>query len=209
MLTSIIIAAFRKTRKKARDACLGEVIMRIIAGTMKGRKLKAPSGLELRPTSDKVKEALFNILASRIEGANLLDLYAGTGSIGIDALSRGAQSVVFVENNKRHFQFLKKNLASYPLEGRAETFATAAADFLRKARKSNRSFDIIFIDPPYQSKEIEKILPILQEGDMITTHGLVVIEHFHKKSLPETVGNLSFLKKYKYGETILSFYAKK
>ena len=183
--------------------------MRITAGTMRGRRLRAPSGLELRPTSDKVKEALFNILSSQIEGATLLDLYAGTGGIGIDALSRGAQNVVFVENNKRHLQYLKKNIASISFEGKAEIFATAATDFLRKAKKQMRSFDIIFVDPPYQSSEIEKILPMIQEGDMIVDQGLVVIEHFHKKTLPERVENLFSLKKYKYGETVLSFYAKK
>ena len=183
--------------------------MRIIAGTMKGRKLRAPSGLDLRPTSDKVKEALFNILSDQIEGATFLDLYAGTGSIGIDALSRGAPSVVFVENNKHHLQYLKENLASCSLEERAEVFATMASAFLTRAKKSNRSFDLIFIDPPYESKEVEKILPMLEEGDMITDHGMVVIEHFYKKTLPEKAGNLFFLKKYKYGETILSFYAKK
>lgn len=176
---------------------------------MKGRKLRVPSGLDLRPTSDKVKAALFNILSSQIAGATLLDLYAGTGSIGIDALSRGAQNVIFVENNPRHLQYLKKNLSACSFEGKVEIFATAASDFLKKSKRLHRSFDIIFIDPPYASKEVEKILPMLQEGDMITDHGMVVIEHFHKKTLPEKEGNLSFLKKYKYGETVLSFYAKK
>jgi 16S rRNA (guanine(966)-N(2))-methyltransferase RsmD len=183
--------------------------MRITAGTMRGRRLKVPSGLALRPTSDKVKEALFNILSSQIEGATLLDLYAGTGSIGIDALSRGARNVIFVEINKKHLQYLKANLASFHFGGQVEVFAADAVDFLRKAKKQKRSFDIIFMDPPYQSIEIEKILPMIQEGDMITDQGLVVIEHFHKKILPERVENLSFLKKYKYGETVLSFYGKK
>jgi 16S rRNA (guanine(966)-N(2))-methyltransferase RsmD len=183
--------------------------MRIIAGTLKGRKLSAPSGLGLRPTSDKVKESLFNILSGQIEGAAFLDLYAGTGSVGMDALSRGAQNVVFVENNMRHLQYLKKNLSSCSFEGKAEIFAVAASDFLKKVRRSTRLFDIIFIDPPYESGEVEKILPMLQEGDMMTDQGMVIIEHFHKKALPEKSGNLFLLKKYKYGETVLSFYAKK
>lgn len=183
--------------------------MRIIAGTLKGRRLNAPSGLGLRPTSDKVKEALFNIISNQIGGAAFLDLYAGTGSVGMDALSRGAQDVVFVENNKKHLQFLKKNVSSCTFEGRAEIFAVAASDFLKKVKRSTRLFDIIFIDPPYESSEVEKILPMLHEGDMITDQGMVIIEHFHKKTLPEKSGNLFLLKKYKYGETILSFYAKK
>lgn len=183
--------------------------MRITAGTMKGRKLKVPCGLDLRPTSDKVKEALFNILSNQIAGATLLDLYAGTGSIGIEALSRGAGNVIFIENNLRHLQYLKKNLALFSFEGKVEIFAIAASDFLKKSKKLHRSFDIIFVDPPYASNEVEKILPMLQEGDMITDQGMVIIEHFHKKALPEKEGNLFFLKKYKYGETVLSFYAKK
>src|SRR3569832_2330067 len=110
------------------------VIMRIIAGTLKGRRLSAPAGLDLRPTSDKVKEALFNILSDRIEGTAFLDLYAGTGSVGMDALSRGARNVVFVENNKRHLQYLKKNISSCSFEGSAEIFAVAASDFLKKVK---------------------------------------------------------------------------
>lgn len=183
--------------------------MRIIAGTLKGRRLTAPSGLDLRPTSDKVKEALFNILSDRIEGAAFLDLYAGTGSVGMDALSRGARNVVFVENNKRHLQYLKKNISSCSFEGKAEIFSVSASDFLKKVKRATRSFDFIFIDPPYASSEVEKILPMLWEGDMIMDRGMVIIEHFHKKTLPEESGNLFFLKKYKYGETVLSFYAKK
>src|SRR5581483_3882895 len=183
--------------------------MRIIAGTLKGRKLSAPAGLELRPTSDRVKEALFNIISNQIEGAAFLDLYAGTGSVGMDALSRGASEVVFVENNKRHLHYLKKNVSSCSFQGRAEIFNISALDFLKKVRRSTRLFDFIFIDPPYGSNEVEKILPMLQEGDMIRNQGMVIIEHFHKKTLPEKSGNLFFLKKYKYGETVLSFYAKK
>lgn len=180
--------------------------MRIISGSMRGRKLHAPPGLDVRPTSDKVKEALFNILSDRIEGASFLDLYAGTGSVGIEALSRGARAVVFVEKSKRHIGFLKKNLSLTSLEPRSIIFGMEATEFLRKKRAG--PFDFIFIDPPYEGEEIEKTLPLLGEGDMITDNSTVIIQHFHKKALPDQIGQLSFLKRYKYGETVLSFYGK-
>lgn len=180
--------------------------MRIISGSMKGRKLYAPSGLGVRPTSDKVKEALFNILSDRMEGAAFLDLFAGTGSVGIEALSRGAKEVVFVEKSKKHIGFLKKNLSLTTVEGRSAVFSMEADEFLKK--KKAGPFDFIFIDPPYEGKEIEKTLPLLVDGDMITDDGTVIIQHFHKKVLPDQIGQLVFLKRHKYGETVLSFYGK-
>lgn len=181
--------------------------MRIIAGTLKGRRLLAPSGLDIRPTSDKVKGALFNILSNRIEGASLVDLYAGTGSIGIEALSRGAREVIFVENNKRHLQYLKKNLNLAPIHGKAEIFTKPAFTFLKEPRKT--PVDFIFADPSYHTEELGKILPRLGEGDMIAEQGVLIVEHFHKKSVPEQIGKIVLLKQYKYGETLLSFYVKK
>jgi 16S rRNA (guanine(966)-N(2))-methyltransferase RsmD len=180
--------------------------MRIISGSHKGRKLHAPSGLNVRPTSDKVKEALFNILSDRIEGASFLDLYAGVGSVGIEALSRGAKEVVFVEKSKRHIGFLKKNLSLSPFVGRFDLFCMDAIDFLKK--KKSHPFQVIFIDPPYEGEEIEKALPLLGEGDMIADDGTVIIQHFHKKVLAEQIGRLRFIRRYKYGETVLSFYGK-
>jgi len=180
--------------------------MRIISGSHKGRKLYAPPGLDVRPTSDKVKQALFNILSDRIEGASFLDLYAGIGSVGIEALSRGASRVVFVEKSKRHLGFLKKNLSVSPFEGRFDLFHMDAADFLKK--KKPGPFSLVFIDPPYEGEEIEKTLPLLGEGDMIADDGMAIIQHFHKKILAEQVGRLHFIRQYKYGETVLSFYGK-
>lgn len=180
--------------------------MRIISGSHKGRRLYAPSGLDVRPTSDKVKQALFNILSDRIEGASFLDLYAGIGSVGIEALSRGANRVVFVEKSKRHVGFLKKNLSLSPFAGRFDLFCMDAIDFLK--REKTDSFNLIFIDPPYEGEEVEKALPLLGEGDMIADDGTVIIQHFHKKILAERIGRLRFIKRYKYGETVLSFYGK-
>ncbi len=188
--------------------------MRVIAGEMKGRKLSAPVGLDVRPTSDKVKGALFNILGPAIVGASFLDLYAGTGAIGIEALSRGAARVVFVEEQVEPRRCIQKNLAvgnwglrARLVGGRAERFVKAGGE----------AFDFIFIDPPYQSDEIETILPLLAAGDMISAasdavaiarSGQVVVEHFHKKLLPETVADLKRLRSQRYGGTVLSFYGR-
>ncbi len=180
--------------------------MRIIAGTMKGRKLIAPPGLDVRPTSDKVKGALYNILSDRITMASFLDLYAGSGSVGIEALSRGAGHVVFVDQNRKHLRTLQKNIPKNSFEGHYQIIAKSASDFIRRTKQS---FDFIFIDPPYTSDEVEKILPRLKQGDIIAEDGEVIIEHHHKKSLPEKIGIFLLIKKYKYGETLLSFYGRK
>lgn len=179
--------------------------MRIIAGSLKGRRIFSPSGIALRPTPSKVRGALFNILSDLISGVSFLDLYAGTGAIGIEAFSRGATSVTFVEQSQRHLQYLKKNITSCELNDQTRVFSTSAEDFLKR---NLGPFNLIFIDPPYKSGEIEKILPSLKEGDMIAENGHIVIEHFHKVPVPQSIGNTHFFKKYRYGETTLSFYGK-
>ncbi|MBI3802837.1 MAG: 16S rRNA (guanine(966)-N(2))-methyltransferase RsmD [Nitrospirae bacterium] len=181
--------------------------MRIVSGALKGRKLYAPPGLDVRPTSNKVKQALFNILSDRIQEASFLDLYAGIGSVGIEALSRGAGEVTFIEKSKRHIQYLKKNLSIASFDDHFRILCMEAVQFLRK-KEAARPFDFVFVDPPYEGEEIEKTLPLLGEGDMIADNGWVIVQHFHKKVFSEAFGRLHFLKKYKYGETILSFYGK-
>ncbi len=179
--------------------------MRVIAGSSRGRRLLA--GCDIRPTSDKVKGALFNVLSDAIVGASFLDLYAGSGAVGIEALSRGAASVVFVERNRKQIPHLRKNLGLDKAWGRdggaVRVLNTSAADFLKRGQV----FDHIFVDPPYDSLEIDTILPILAGGDMIAPSGFLIVEHFHKKILPESVGRLICVKRRKYGQTLLSFYA--
>ncbi|MFQ5588618.1 MAG: 16S rRNA (guanine(966)-N(2))-methyltransferase RsmD [Nitrospiria bacterium] len=179
--------------------------MNIISGKLKGRKIFAPGGLSLRPTPNKVREALFNILSNRVSGASFLDLYAGTGAVGIEALSRGATFAVFVEHDRRHRQFLNKNLMACGLNGQSAVFRSDATDFLKT---TDQSFDLVFLDPPYAGEDIEKVLPRLNEGDIIAKNGCLIIEHFHKRALPEAFESIRFLKKYRYGETSLSFYGK-
>ncbi len=177
--------------------------MRIVSGLVKGRRIFAPSGLALRPTPNKVRAALFNILSNSIVGASFLDLYAGTGAVGIEALSRGAGFVTFVEQDPRHLAYLGKNIAACGFSEKSKVLGFAADHFLNGGVQP---FDLIFLDPPYASGELEKILPRIWEGDMMTDRGQLVVEHFHKQVLPQAMGKIQFLKKYRYGETILSFY---
>lgn len=180
--------------------------MRIISGTMKGRKLIAPPGRDVRPTSDKVKGAIYNILTDRIKEAAFLDLYAGSGSVGIEALSRGAGLVVFVDHDKGPLRSLRKNIPRGAFEGRYQIIETSASKFIRRTKKL---FDFIFIDPPYASDEIEKILPRLKQGDIMAQGSELIFEHHHLRPLPEEMETLFLIKKYKYGETLLSFYGRK
>lgn len=173
---------------------------------MKGRRLFTPPGLDLRPTSDKVKGAIYNILSDRILMASFLDLYAGSGSVGIEALSRGARHVVFVDQDRKHLHTLRKNIPRGLFEGRYHIIQKYASDFLRKPKQS---FDFIFVDPPYESNEIEKILPRLIQGDIIALDGEIIIEHHRKKPLPESIETFLLIKNYRYGETLLSFYGRK
>lgn len=194
--------------------------MRVISGIMKGRKLLPSSRLNLRPTTDKVKEALFNILSPDISGATFLDLYAGTGSIGIEAMSRGAKRVVFVEKDKKNALLIRKNLALFPSlsphlasptrgegsKGKTAIFEQTAHNFINTCKES---FDLAYIDPPYENNDLTSVLITLGSSDTISPNGIAVIEHFHKQEFPSSFGALSFLKQVRYGGTTLSFYEKK
>jgi len=173
---------------------------------MKGRRLAPSSGLGLRPTTDKVKEAIFNILSPDIAGASFLDLYAGTGSIGIEAMSRGAAQAVFVEKDKKHALLIRKNLSLFSLLRKTAIFEGTARDFIKTNKES---FDLAYIDPPYEDDDITSVLLTLGCSDTIRPDGMVIIEHFHKREFPPSFGGLSFLRQVRYGGTALSFYVKK
>jgi 16S rRNA (guanine966-N2)-methyltransferase len=172
--------------------------MRIIAGAYKGRNLKSPPSLQVRPTSDRLRETLFNIIAPRIEDARFLDLCAGSGAVGIEALSRGARYVTFVDRSRRSCQLIESNveLCRIP-EEQYEIYQMAAEDFLRQSR--DQHWDIVFFDPPYK----DDYLPTLN----LLKSGLVIVEHHHKNSLPETIGTLVRTRILKQGDSSLSFYA--
>ncbi len=169
--------------------------MRIIAGAYKGRNLKSPPSMQVRPTSDRLRETLFNVIAPRIEDARFLDLCAGSGAVGIEALSRGAQHVTFVDRSRKSCQLIESNveLCRIP-EEQYEIYQTTAEDFLRH---SENPWDIVFFDPPYK----EDYLAALE-----LLRGLVIVEHHHKNELPETIGGLRRSRILKQGDSSLSFY---
>jgi len=162
---------------------------------------------ELRRTTSRVKKALFDILGPRIKGARFLELYAGEGGIGIEALKRGAGYVVFVEISRKNISTIKKRLPQ-GMVNRAEIYAGDVGEFLRSFIPSQEEglFDIIFADPPYSSEEYEVLIKGLSQFRGLKKDALICIEHFHKDTLPDSIGSFVLLKRYRYGDTILSFY---
>jgi 16S rRNA (guanine(966)-N(2))-methyltransferase RsmD len=189
--------------------------MRISGGIAKGRRTAAKKllkvtaeGERLRPTSSKVREALFDIVRSRIEGARFVDLYAGTGTIGLEALSRGAREAVFIEPDARRTASIRKNLIDFGFDAQALVVHGTAEQFLQKASARTDTFDIFFVDPPYQTDEIEKVLPLIGQDRFVSEDGVVIVEHFFKRDLPLRAGKLSIAKTYRYGDTMLTLYRK-
>jgi 16S rRNA (guanine(966)-N(2))-methyltransferase RsmD len=178
--------------------------MRIIGGISRGRRLAGPRGLNVRPTADHVKEALFNILADRMAGARFLDLFAGTGNIGIEALSREARQVTFVESSPAVGRVLLANLQVCGFGHLADVRLMTVSRFLKQCREP--AYDIVFLDPPYQTQEAERVLPSLGRDAIIRANGVVIVEHFHKSPLGDRIGHLSLVKTYRYGDTCLSVY---
>jgi len=160
----------------------------------------------LRPTTGKVREALFDILQSRIKGERFLDLYAGTGAVGIEALKKGASSVVFVEAVKRNAKKIDEDLIKYNYSDRAEVVSRKALPFIEWAELHGYSFDMIFMDPPYHTEDIMLTLNAIGSSSILGKDGLVIAEHFKKRNLPEKFVKLQKLRDYNYGDTVLSFY---
>lgn len=181
-------------------------ILRVIAGYAKGFKLKTFSDNKVRPTSDKVKEALFSILTERIVDADVIDVFAGTGSLGIEALSRGAKTVVFNDNCKDCITLVKQNLETTKFIEKAEIIFGNADETIKKLSRQGKKFDIIFLDPPYGKNLIKDTLFILSESDIMRKDCIVVAEHDKNDEMPIKIGKISFTKDKKYKDTVLSFF---
>ncbi len=178
--------------------------MRVIAGLAKGIKLSPPpKELAIRPTLDRVREALFSILMPRLEGARFLDLFAGTGANGIEALSRGAAGCTFVDGDARALKLVRENVARAKLERGAECLKLEVP---RDLGRLKGPFDVIFADPPYAFAEHEALLKGLQQFALLSPEGVFVLEHGRKTDLPEQVEELVRTRQAKYGDTMLSFY---
>jgi len=181
--------------------------VRIIGGDLRGRRLKAPPGISTRPTADRVREAIFNVLAPRIRGAAFLDAYAGTGAIGIEALSRGASSCVFVESGAVASRTLAENLAALGLRGKSDSISLPFARAARELAQAARFFDIIYLDPPYAAGEVLEALRACASDGILAESGLLVAEHDATRSLPEREGGLRKGRTLEYGGTSLSLYS--
>ena len=177
--------------------------MRVIGGEFRSRPLKSVPGLDVRPTPDRLREALFNVLAPRIAGVVFADLYAGTGSVGIEALSRGASRAIFVEQNRAAVHVLRQNLKSLELEARAQVLQGRAAALLGGIRA-----DIVFLDPPYAlDGEYESALTKLGARQAELVPPLVIVQHDVRLKLAPAYGSLQQMRVLRQGDNCLSFYA--
>jgi 16S rRNA (guanine966-N2)-methyltransferase len=176
--------------------------LRIIAGELKGRRIDAPSWEGVRPTSDKLRETLFNMLGTRVPGAHVLDAYAGTGAVGIEALSRGAAHVTFVDSDRRAVALIDANLGRLGVRERYVIIRAALADAVRQLR--DRRFDIIFLDPPYGPTTLTEALALA--APLTTPNTVVVVEHAAKNAAPEAAGTLVRVNDRRSGDSALSFF---
>ncbi len=176
--------------------------MRVITGTARGRKLSTPENYDIRPTTDNVKESIFNIIQFDIEGRRVLDLFAGTGQLGIECLSRGAESCVFVDESREAVKIVKENLKSCQLQG--TVLQMDALSFIRSAGP----FDLIFVDPPYDSKLYESVLEIINLVDILSDGGIIVVEARKERMLPEMAAPYHKRKEYRYGKLKVCIYTK-
>ncbi len=189
------------------------IIMRVISGLFKGRILTAPKGLTIRPTPDKVKGAIFNILGDRIIQSSFLDLFAGTGAIGLEALSRGAKEVAFVDNNIKAINTIKENLLKFqiprPTVVGAPKFRIIKGDAVEFIKKTDHQFDLIFLDPPYKTDLGEKALLEISTFNILQEDGEIIWEHYYKKNTNYElqITNLILKRTIRYGDTALSFFS--
>ena len=179
--------------------------MRVITGKVRGVQLKTPDGMQTRPTTDRVKEALFSIIHFDIPGANVLDLFGGTGQLGIEALSRGAKSAVFVDQSEQACRLIRENLKRTRMEQESQVIRGDYLDYISRCREQ---FDIIFLDPPYAEVFLENALKRITEIDILHSGGIIVAERPLGKELPWEFQGYERSRDYKYGKILLTIYRK-
>jgi 16S rRNA (guanine(966)-N(2))-methyltransferase RsmD len=180
--------------------------MRIIAGVLKGRRLTTPPGATTRPTADQVRVALMDTLAPRLLGARFLDLFAGAGGVGLEGLSRGAASAIFVEQDPRAVTALRANLSALGVEAVASVRRSDVLREIPALYRAGERFDLVFLDPPYEGGLVEETLQALGGGGLLLPEAWVIAQHFTKRTPPESVGVLATFRTRRFGETTLTFY---
>ncbi len=179
--------------------------MRVIAGKARGLKLNTPKNDDVRPTTDRVKESLFNMINPYIMDSNILDLFAGTGSLGIECLSRGASKCVFVDKSKESIDIVKSNIKKARVESESIIINSDFKEAIRVKIK-NEKFDVVFMDPPYYKNLFIECLETIEESNILSEDGIIVVEHDTKEILPDEVKNLEKYRTKKYGNTTITFY---
>lgn len=177
--------------------------MRVITGEARGRKLVTLDGEDVRPTTDRVKEGMFNIIQFDLEGANVIDLFAGSGQLGIEALSRGAKHCTFVDSANRSVDVVKQNLKTVGFEKRASVFCGDSKMYITLSKDK---FDIALLDPPYNKNIIDSVLPSVAEK--MTDYGVIICETALDETLPQSAGDFSIHREYRYGKIKLTAYRK-
>jgi len=181
--------------------------MRVIAGSAKGKKLKFPKQAgRVRPLSDFAKEALFNILSVKVEDCYFLDLFAGTGQVGIEALSRGAKLAIFVEMDRKAVSVIRENLETTGFSGSSEIYSVDVLRGLNVLDRNGAKFDIVFIGAPYGLPVLADTLEKLSKSDILKTNAVVAAEHSKRQILPVSFGKMALVRQEKYGDTVFSFY---
>ncbi|CAM3694741.1 16S rRNA (guanine(966)-N(2))-methyltransferase RsmD [Mesobacillus zeae] len=180
--------------------------MRVVSGDLKGRGLKAVPGNSTRPTTDKVKESLFNIIGPYFSGGTGLDLFAGSGGLGIEGLSRGLEKVIFVDLDGKAIATINENIKLCGLEDRSEVYRNDAARALKALKKRDIAFDYVFLDPPYKKQQLIRLMEMMDNASLVAEGGVIVCEHASDISLPEMVGSMKQSRHEEYGIIGITIY---
>ncbi|BDU50250.1 16S rRNA (guanine(966)-N(2))-methyltransferase RsmD [Haliovirga abyssi] len=181
--------------------------MRIIAGTAKNKRIKSQSGHNVRPTLERVKESLFSILQPYINDSVFLDLYGGTGSIALEALSRGAKRAIIIEKNGEALRIIIENVNSLGFEDRCRAYRNEVLRAIEILSNKRETFDIIFMDPPYKDEVCEEVIAKILDSNLLEENGLIIAEHHIKEKLPDVIGKLNKIDERKYSGKVLTFYS--
>lgn len=180
--------------------------MRVISGSVRGRNLKAVPGMNTRPTTDKVKEAIFSMIGPYFQDGMVLDLFAGAGGLGIEAISRGIERGIFIDIERASVDIIKQNLQSTGLMEQAEVYRNSAEQALKVLHRRELKFDLIFVDPPYRMKKMDELLLVIEERNLLAAGAKIVLEHDARTLYAEQFGGFTRIRKADYGETTISIY---
>jgi 16S rRNA (guanine966-N2)-methyltransferase len=198
----------RMDKEKLFSEKCGDMLVRVVSGTCKGRPLKAVPGNTTRPTTDKVKEALFNMIGPYFDGGIGLDLFAGSGGLGLEALSRGLERVIFIDREPKAIQVIHENIRACKFEEQSEVYRNDAERALKALIKREINFDYIFLDPPYKKQQLVNLMEKMDQQNVVKTNGIIVCEHSFDVELPQLVGQLTQIKHEKYGMIAVTIYSR-